>query len=160
MRTSSFAVVVLALASSLVPALAAPTYDSSLDIAKREEQVTRDLVQVFARVVQQDLESGAMLRPKWATIRKVASGVSQGAAVGLTGYQAYRDSKKVVNDGKQVVNDGVQVVQNGVKNVNDWKKVYNSAVPIWKKVSPREDLELFARLEYVFSSHDDETLDV
>ncbi|KAJ3483846.1 hypothetical protein NLI96_g6035 [Meripilus lineatus] len=127
MHTSSSVVAVLALAFGLAPALAAPTYDSSLEIARRDEQVARDLAQVFARVVQQDLESGAI---NWAEAKKNAH-----QAVG-TGYKAY----KLANDVHKTYKHG--------------KQVYNTLAPVVKKAAPhvqkffsREELELFARLD-------------
>ncbi|KAJ3474188.1 hypothetical protein NLI96_g12601 [Meripilus lineatus] len=87
MRTSSSVVVVLALASSLVPALAAPMYDSSLEITKREEQVARDLAEVFARAVQEDLESGAL---SWADVKNF------GKKAFATGQKIYNVAAPIV----------------------------------------------------------------
>ncbi|KAJ3483847.1 hypothetical protein NLI96_g6034 [Meripilus lineatus] len=116
MRTSS-SVVVLALASGLVPALAAPVYDSSLEVSKRNEEVARDIAQVVARAVQQDLESGAL---SWAAVKGYA-------------HTAINKIKQGHRIGKKIYNTVAPVVK--------------KAAPHVQKFFSREELELFSRLD-------------
>ncbi|KAJ3473269.1 hypothetical protein NLI96_g13070 [Meripilus lineatus] len=113
MRASSSVVVVLAFASGLVPALAAPTF-TSLEIAKRgfEEQVA----QVFARAIREDPESGAL---SWADVKKFG--------------------KKVFATGQRNYNVAAPIVEALTSHV--------------KKRLPREELDLYSRLEYVIFAH-------